>query len=614
MRDVFHIMNGWRPEDFGRFTNPFRYAPHEAVVQAAGELMSRIAAEPDLSEVFAEGKMLGVLVVGKSVDDNTKRILGHSLGKYAEGSSENSRNNIVGHELKSSEGKSALQIGYLAAFSGNAGGKSLIDGFVPPIFDLGEPGGEYRRREAEITEINHEIKTIQESDKYLALQETVEGLREEGEREISEFKARAALNKLRRDRLRNEASDGDDLSVLTAESQREKADLRRLKQFCADRIAMAERVLKEYEDRIAELKARRSEMSEALQNWIFEQYRVHNAFGEKKSIRELFASHGLVPPGGTGECAAPKLLEYAYRYGFKPLAMGEFWYGRSPDTAVRNHAAFYPSCTSKCGPLLGFMLQGLEVEDTMCGNGPGSESGTDNVSSGRLDAAAGIGVDDTCKADCIKNASCCRAGIEVLYEDGDIIVVNKPAGMLSVPGLAENVISAKEFLSGTWGEILEVHRLDMDTSGVLLFAKNSEAQAKLRAQFETQKVEKTYIAILDSNKELPDEGTIDLPLSPDYDERPRQKVDHAAGKRAVTRYKVLGRKPGRIRMELYPQTGRTHQLRVHCAHHLGLGSPILGDKLYGSPAAPRLYLHARSIRFRHPSDGRPLHFSCPEDF
>lgn len=565
----------WKVTDFGRFTNPFRYAPHEAVVQAAGELMAYIDTSAELSEVFAEGKMLGVLVV------------------------ENSGTISMSRDEAGSGDCPAMQIGYLAAFSGNAGGKSCLDGFVPPIFNLAKPDGEYRRREAEISSLNHEISDVLSSDKYIAIHETVTELQKESEREISAFKAHIALNKLRRDRLRSEAADGDDLSALVNESQREKADLRRLKQFYADRISMAERVMKDYDDRISELRLRRSCMSEDLQKWIFRQYVVHNALGQTYDIAEIFACNGLVPPGGTGECAAPKLLEYAYRHGLKPLAMGEFWYGKSPDTAVRNHGAFYPSCTSKCGPLLGFMLQGLDVENTLCCNLPGKAGGLDEKGK---------------KADAHKNNSGYPTPIEVIYEDGEIIVVNKPAGMLSVPGLLQGELSVKEILGRDRDAVLEVHRLDMDTSGILVFAKNKKAEASLRAQFEMQGVVKTYVALLDTDKNLQEEGSVSLPVAPDYDERPRQKVDFTLGKTAVTRYKVLSREPGRVRVALYPQTGRTHQLRVHCAHHLGLGSPILGDKLYGSPSAARLYLHALSIRFRHPSDGRLLCLSCPADF
>ena len=119
--------------------------------------------------------------------------------------------------------------------------------------------------------------------------------------------------------------------------------------------------LDDMDDEIDTLRKCRAEMSDGLQKWIFRQYVVHNAAGEERSIYDIFDMEYLIPPGGTGECAAPKLLEYAYRHGLKPVAMGEFWYGTSPETAVRTHGHFYPSCTSKCGPLLGYMLQGMEL-------------------------------------------------------------------------------------------------------------------------------------------------------------------------------------------------------------------------------------------------------------
>jgi tRNA pseudouridine32 synthase/23S rRNA pseudouridine746 synthase len=314
-------------------------------------------------------------------------------------------------------------------------------------------------------------------------------------------------------------------------------------------------------------------MSESLQDWIFRQYIVHNASGESASISDLFSDCGLVPPGGTGECAAPKLLEYAYRNNIQPLAMGEFWYGRSPQTAVRTHGHFYPSCTSKCGPLLGYMMKGLECIET----------------SGRLHAQPAV-----------------------IYQDRDIIVAEKPSGMPSVPGL-----DGRESLQEWIGDCIPVHRLDMDTSGVIIFARNEQAAVNLRRQFEEHSIRKTYIARASGNSTIPlrTSGTIDLPLSPDYDERPRQKVDFQQGKEAHTDYKVADINPdGTLDLLLYPHTGRTHQLRVHCAHNLGLGLPILGDRLYGSAsvtsnADTRLHLHALSITFRHPATEEVLTFS-----
>lgn len=518
---IFHELHGFSAGDFGAFTDPFRYVPHPAVTAAAGQVTAYIGSSDGLSAMFSEGKMLGVLVV---------------------------------EEMQSG------RVGFLAAFSGNVGGKSIHEGFVPPIFDLTAPDGEFRRREAEISGINRRIASMESSAEYLSKKEKLEELRSSAGREIAVLKERMAHNKALRDEARGRGED----AALVAESQREKADLHRLKRSYAGRLSQAEAELKEYESGILRLKASRASMSEALQGWIFSRYRVHNALGESSDIRRIFEERELVPPGGTGECAAPKLLEHAFGHGFRPLAMGEFWYGASPETAVRNHGDFYPSCTSKCGPLLGYMLRGLDVAEE----------------------------ENTARE------------LKILYEDEAVVAVDKPSGMPSVPGL-DGRKSAQEILGDCFSPdgIFAVHRLDMDTSGLLLFARTEEAAAALRSQFEDRAVMKTYIALVSPCRDIPQEGRIDLPLSPDYDERPRQKVDRTAGKPAVTEYSVLSRTDGHFRLELHPLTGRTHQLRVHCAHKDGLGCPILGDRLYGSPFAPRLFLHAARIVFAHPVTG-----------
>lgn len=548
-KQILHPLTGFPHGNFGKFTNPFRYSPHEAVVRASKEVMAAIEASAELSAAFSEGKMLGVLVVGER-------------GAGTGGDS--------GHDDPVFSGK----VGFLAAFSGNAGGKSVLEGFVPPIFDLSAPGGVFKRGESEITAVNLKIKQLLSSEEYRACGDNLTSVRKECDETLAAFRETMAEHRRHRDEIRCR-TDADEslLDELVAQSQREKADFKRLKQCCAARIAEAENELRKYDEAIAEFKEARARMSEDLQKWIFSEYIVHNALGEEASIEEIFAAEGLVPPGGTGECAAPKLLEYAYRNGMRPLAMGEFWYGRSPSTAVRNQGCFYPSCTSKCGPLLGYMLKGLEVEK--------EEEAEWNLA--------------------------------VIYRDDFLLAVDKPSGVPSVPGL-DGRKSVQEKLSEAGLEAIPVHRLDMDTSGVLLFALNEDAAASLRQQFQEHSVKKTYIAVLETVGEIPPEGVIELPLSPDYDERPRQKVDRAAGKPSVTHYRVIGRSAGLCRVELHPLTGRTHQLRVHCAHSDGLGSPILGDRLYGSPSAPRLHLHARSIVFRHPVTGEETEISCPDRF
>ena len=331
------------------------------------------------------------------------------------------------------------------------------------------------------------------------------------------------------------------------------------------------------------------EESQRLQEWLFEQYVVVNGRGERRSIRQIFADRGLVPPGGTGDCAAPKLLQYALTHGLTPLAIGEFWYGASPAREVRRSGAFYPACTGKCGPLLGFMMQGLDVEPNPL------ES----------------------------DAHWHLAEPVVRYEDNVLIVAEKPAGMLAVPGRPIPGVPPRRSLQD-WltdhcggptatGPVLACHRLDMDTSGLMVFAKTPEAQASLQQQFEHREVTKAYLARLSADSEKPlrqgDTGKIVLPLAPDWYDRPRQYVDPEQGKPAVTGYKVLSvNDAGEPFVRLLPYTGRTHQLRVHCAHTAGLGRPIVGDRLYGGPQADRLMLHASYLSFRHPADGRRMTF------
>ena len=483
----------------------------------------------------------------------------------------------------------------LAAFSGSVGNHSIIEGFVPPIYDLLDPDGHFKLKEAEITRLNKEISELQSSEEYNTLKATLSSAESQRDSEIEAMRNKMANSKQERARRRAE---GEDSAVLTKESQFEKAELKRLKTAWETRINEIREKLNSFNEKVSNLKTQRAAMSDELQEWIFKQYRVHNALGEESSIYDIFAAEDLTPPGGTGDCAAPKLLEYAYRNNLKPLAMGEFWYGTSPDTAVRTHGHFYPSCTSKCGPLLGYMLRGLELAEVA--------------------EIYGTPV--------------------IIYEDDSLIAVSKPSGMPSVPGL-DGRQSVQEWLNNR-GEIHAVHRLDMDTSGVLIFAKTADAAVNLRKQFEAHSIRKTYIARLcpattavpfpvsgeahtaisgtsttsatDSDKttELTTgaKGRISLPLSPDYDERPRQKADFRQGKEAITDYEVLSKNPdGTIDIAYYPITGRTHQLRVHSAHHLGLGRPILGDLLYGgcnTGGQARLHLHAQKIEFVHPESGQ----------
>jgi len=339
----------------------------------------------------------------------------------------------------------------------------------------------------------------------------------------------------------------------------------------------------ELQEHLKILREERKRRSQELQQWAFEHYEVLNAKGDRKSVASVFAGKALVPPGGTGDCAAPKLLQYAYVHGFRPVAMGEFWYGTSPAGEVRRCGCFYPSCMGKCGPLLSFMLEGLEIEDN-----PLDEPGSGDY--------------------------------EIVFRDDFIVVADKPSGMLAVPGrsLRKSLQELLQLELGPDVELAACHRLDMDTSGLMVFSLDKRTLAAMQQQFESRSVRKSYVALLSAESSIPlsvgMKGRITLPLMPDWYDRPRQMVDFQGGKQAATDYEVLSvREDGRCLLRLVPLTGRTHQLRVHCAHSLGLDRPIAGDSLYGDGNG-RLCLHAATLEFAHPVTGVQMHFESNKSF
>ena len=509
-----------------RFTYPFHYTPHPLCVIAAEETQAYLKERTEWREELQTGKMFGVLVVRTP----------------------------------------AGEVGYLAAFSGNLAGKNVHPFFVPPIYDLLQPDGFFRQEEERINEINARIRTLQASpaleDARSRLQSTIE---------YCDFVLQAAKDLMKkrkeeRDRLRQFPLTEEETALLIKESQHMKAAHKLTKKSLRSILEEDQAKVDQLEQEIEQLKQERKRRSAALQRKLFEQIRILNARGEVKDLCELFApTYQGAPPAGAGECAAPKLLQYAYQHQLEPIAMAEFWWGDSPKTEIRHHGYYYPACKGKCEPILHHMLQGLRVDE------------------------------NPLLADSHQETK-----LDILYEDDYLLVINKPEGMLSVPGKGD-VDSVYQRLSILYPEAtgpIIVHRLDMATSGLLLAAKTKEAHQNLQAQFKNRTIQKRYIALLEG--EVPqDEGEIRLPLCPDPLDRPRQIVSEEFGKPAFTRYRVLERTSGKTLIAFYPQTGRTHQLRVHAAHTLGLHCPILGDELYGRKAE-RLYLHAEYLAFTHP--------------
>ena len=518
------------------FTYPMHYTPHELSKLAASEVMDYALNQEQWRDELLAGKMLGVLVV-----------------KDHDGS-----------------------LGYLAAYSGNLAHNGEHPYFVPHIYNLLEPQGLFRTGEAEITDINHRIKAIEDSPEIKKLEELLNDTLAKHKNEELQMRQAMETAKTERDRLRSEGNiTAEQEAKLIKESQFMKAELKRLKKRHTIEIDSIAQKLSDLQASINELKTKRKAMSEKLQQQLFRLFVVRNARGENLDVATIFERrlHRL-PPGGTGDCCAPKLLQYAFLHNITPVCMAEFWVGQSPQGEVRHHGHFYPACRSKCLPLMEFMLQGLNVE-----NNPLIATHNDDE-------------------------------VKVIYEDEFLIVVDKPTGMLTVPGKDKKAISLLEIVKNMLpkGEsALEVHRLDQATSGLVVIAKTKEIQSALRQQFEQRKVHKTYLALLDG---IPakNEGIIDLPLRPDLNDRPRQVVDIENGKQAITRYRVLEHHGDRALVEFTPLTGRTHQLRVHVSHPQGLNCPIVGDMLYGT-ACDRLHLHAHTLRFTHPATGEMMSFT-----
>ena len=633
---MLHTLNVSIPSP-RQFTYPFCYDVDPLAEAASLELQRYIADADLMSTEKGCGKMFGVLVV----------------------------------EYEDEEG--ALQRGFLAAYSGLLGGRNDWPYFVPPVFDAQQPDGHFKRTEREISAINREIAAIEHDAEYLQSVEQHEQTKKRLQAEVDAFKAEVDAAKVRRDARRKsgEPLSEEEQAEMIRESQFMKAELRRRRKA----MEQAESTLNTQHSTFLK-SLQRKQMSDELQRWLFSAYRMLNAKGEERDLIDIFREYThAMPPAGAGDCCAPKLLQYAYRHHLRPVCMAEFWWGESPASEIRHHLHYYPACRSKCLPILTHMLKGLDVA-------PNPLAQKRHTAEPR-----------------------------VLYADEYIMVVDKPAGMLSVPGKAESVrsefsdsanISVEEYFANlqlptnsqftteqfTIGEadnsklkiqnskfLKAAHRLDMDTSGLLVLARTEEAYVELQRQFASRETVKRYEAVLSGvpkhivggygipavaianscshlyfyGQGLRQEcrsllrlepfaiqfakyssGCISLPLIADINDRPRQRVDMEHGKPALTLYNIVEVRAvdantavayttkkvdkGRTLIHLYPKTGRTHQLRVHCAHPLGLACPILGDPLYGIERADRMYLHAAELTFRHPVTGEPMHFLSPSGF
>lgn len=551
------------------------YEPHPLCIQACREVQEMLARREDWQEEIARGKMFGVLIVENAKTDTDVQKRGYPAAD-----------------------SKAPKWGYLAAYSGQIGGRSDWEDFVPAVFDYLQPDGYFKTHEAEISRINQSISHLEKDERMKEARTLIRQLQEERKRTIAAYQEKMKEAKAKRDSRREAGnlSEAEEAEMIR-ESQFMKAELRRLKKTLSEKTAL-ETEFEDYQENILRLKQLRKQLSDALQQWLFSQFRMLNQEGESKDLLEIFRDEALkeypqaaiatsriaalkmVPPAGSGECCEPKLLQYAYQHGYKPLQMAMFWWGESPKEEIRHHLQFYPACNGKCKPILHWMLPASTFEPE----------------------AINLSIYDK---------------VETLYEDREIAVIHKPEGLLSVPGKDAAQPSVYALMRRKYPEAtgpLIVHRLDMATSGVLLIAKTEFAYHRLQQAFLNHQIQKKYVAII-SGRDIPEKGIISLPLLPDYLNRPRQIVNHEQGKEAITEYEILEHIDGfHLRIALYPKTGRTHQLRVHCAHQEGLNAPILGDPLYGNEKAARLHLHAEEITFEHPLTGKKITIKRKADF
>ncbi len=538
------------------FTFPFYYEPHPLAVIAAEELQEHIQNQKDWQHDFglenpdakkAIGKMFGVLVV------------------------------------RNREG----ELGYLSAFSGKLAESNHWPKFVPPVFDILKTDGFYKIEEQEVNELNRVVDLAEKNLDLITTEQKWLAIQAEQKADIENIQAQIRENRITRKAIRNKGQSELNatefellLQQLGKESIAEQYFLKDKIRDWKEKVALVGSEFQKLEDELNSIRDRRGKRSAQLQKKIFDHYTFLNAKGERKSLMEIFAflAPGF-PPAGSGECAAPKLLHYAFENELEPICMAEFWWGKEPSSEIRKHQHFYPACRSKCEPILGHMLHGLRLDENP-----------------------------------ILAHKSYEKELEIVYEDEAIVVVNKPHDFLSVPGkiFTDSVQERMEKRFANAEKPILVHRLDMATSGLLLVAKTKDVHKKLQSLFIKRSIKKRYVAILDGNLQQ-DKGVVDLPIRLDIDNRPYQVVCEEFGKKSRTEFEVVSRKEGKTRIHFYPITGRSHQLRVHASHFRGLNTAIVGDDLYGTPA-DRLYLHAEWLKFKHPLTNEEIEFEVKAPF
>jgi len=538
-----------------KFTFPFYYKPHPLAKIATKEVQEYLENQTDFKHNF-----------GLS-EDNTTLPIGKMFGVLVVKNSKN-------------------EIGYLTAFSGKLADKSLPDKFVPPVFNMRSYGSFYLKGEEEITEMNHQLSFLEQNENYIhlknSLQNITKSINDDLEKEKEKLKRYKKERKARKKTGKSTLNKSDFKLLekkLIQESFNNQFYYKELEEYYKNKVARKRKELAAFEDEIGSIKKERKEKSNYLQQTLFSKYAFLNHKKESRSLLDIFNNPAIKPPAGSGDCSAPKLLQHAFLNDLTPICMAEFWWGISPNSAIRKHKNFYPACQGRCKPILTHMLGGIEMDENLL---------LENLAENQE--------------------------LEIVYEDNVLLIVNKPSEFLSVPGknISDSVYTRiKEKYPKATGPLI-VHRIDMSTSGILLLTKTKEAHKVLQSQFIKRTIKKRYVALLDGDL-TENSGTIKLPLRVDLDDRPRQLVDFEYGKNAETNWQIIKKENGKTKVYFYPITGRTHQLRVHAAHKDGLNTPIVGDDLYGKKEN-RLHLHAEFIEFSHPETNKKMSFTIAADF